>query len=224
MTSHIQAVVFDLDGTLIDSLPDLAAAVNHMLGEEGRAALGDDDIKPMIGDGAATLVQRAFDARGGLPGPGVAPYLQRFLDHYEPRSAELTRPWQGVPETLTALKARGLKLGVCTNKPTKATHDILRVLQLSHFFDVVVGGDDVPAIKPDPAHVHAVLDKLGALPSAAVMVGDSINDVLAGKAAGLAVIAMSFGYSRIPPMDLGADAVIDRFADLPAAMDRLQEE
>lgn len=221
MTSHIQAVVFDLDGTLIDSLPDLAAAVNQMLGEEGLTALDDDSIKPMIGDGAGMLVRRAFDARGGLPGPDVAPYLKRFLDLYEPRSAELTRPWQGVPETLAALKARGLKLGVCTNKPTKATHDILRVLHLSQYFDIVVGGDDVPAIKPNPGHVHAVLDKLGALPSAAVMVGDSINDVLAGKGAGLAVIAMSFGYSRIPPLELGADAVIDRFADLPSAMDGL---
>lgn len=221
MTTPIQAIVFDLDGTLIDSLPDLAAAVNIMLDEQGLAALPDDDIKPMIGDGAGMLVRRAFDARGGLPSPDVAPYLARFLALYEPRSAELTRPWQGVPETLAALKARGLKLGVCTNKPTKATHDILRILHLSDYFDVVVGGDDVPAIKPDPAHVHAVLDRLGVLPSAAVMVGDSINDVLAGKGAGLAVVAMSFGYSRIPPLELGADAVIDRFADLPGAIDGL---
>lgn len=175
----------------------------------------------MIGDGAATLVTRAFDARGGLPGPDVAPFLRNFLDHYEPHSTVLTRPWEGVRETLAELKARDIKLGVCTNKPTKATHDVLRVLELSHYFDVVVGGDDVPAIKPDPRHVTAVLDRLGALPSAAVMVGDSINDVLAGKGAGLKVVVTSFGYTRIPPHELGADAVIDRFEYLTKVIEAL---
>lgn len=221
MPHRFQAIVFDLDGTLIDSLPDLTGAVNRLLAEEGLAPLDPDDIKPMIGDGAGTLVRRVFDARGGLPGPDLAPYHSRFLAHYEPRSTELTRPWEGVPETLAALKAQGLKLGVCTNKPTKATHDVLRVLELSSFFDAVVGGDDVPDIKPDPAHVHATLDKLGVLPSAAVMVGDSINDVLAGKGAGLPVVVLSCGYSRIPPAELGADAVIDHFRDLPGAICRL---
>ena len=205
-----RAVVFDLDGTLIHSLPDLTAAVNDTLAEDGRAPLTEAEVGPMVGDGAHTLVERAFAARGGLPGP-VAPLLARFLGHYEPNATRLTRPFDGVVETLEHLKARGLVLAVCTNKPTAATHAILDELGLDHFFAVVVGGDDTPALKPDAAHVHTVLDRLGVSADEAVLVGDSINDVLAAKAAGVASIVVSFGYARTPARELGADLVVDDF-------------
>lgn len=206
-----RAVIFDLDGTLIHSLPDLTAAINHILAEEDRAPVTEAELGPMVGDGAHTLVERAFAARGGLPGADVAPLLARFLDFYEANATVLTRPFPQVVDTLIRLKAAGIVLAVCTNKPTAATREILRALDLEQYFAVVVGGDDTPALKPNPAHIDAVLDRLGLARDEAVMVGDSINDVLAAKGAGLPCIAVSFGYSRTPVSDLGADLVVDQF-------------
>lgn len=205
-----RAVLFDLDGTLIHSLPDLTVAVNRILAEEGRAPLTDAEVGPMVGDGAHTLVERAFAARGGLPGE-VAPLLRRFLDFYEANATVLTRPFPQVVDTLMRLKARGVLMAVCTNKPTAATLEILRALELDQFFAVVVGGDDTPALKPNPAHVDTTLDRLGVARDEAVFVGDSINDVLAAKGARLPCIVVSFGYSRTPVSELGADLVVDEF-------------
>lgn len=206
-----RAVIFDLDGTLIHSLPDLTAAINKTLVEHDRIPLSEAELGPMVGDGAHTLVERAFTARGGLPGPKVAPYLARFLEHYESNATVLTRPFPHVVETLARLKAKGIVLAVCTNKPTAATHHILAALGLDEYFAVVVGGDDVPALKPNPVHLHAVLDRLGINHDEAVMVGDSINDVLAAKGAGVLCIAVSFGYARTSVHELGADLVVDDF-------------
>ena len=222
MRHPLRAVLFDLDGTLIDSLPDIAAAVNRLLGATDRPPLSDAEIRMMIGDGASTLVERVFAARGGLPGP-VAPLLARFLAEYEPRAAEATRPFPGVAKTLTTLKASGLALGVCTNKPSGATTEVLTALGLAGFFAAVIGGDETPALKPDPRHVLAVLERLGVTADRAVLVGDSINDIKAARAAGLPTVAVSFGYTRIPPRQLGADVVIDHFDDLPRALAELAD-
>ena len=157
-----RAVLFDLDGTLIHSLPDLTVAVNFILDEHGRAPLTEADIGPMVGDGAHTLVERAFAARGGLPGE-VGPLLARFLEFYEANATVLTRPFPQVVDTLIRLKARGVALAVCTNKPTAATREILRALDMEQYFAVVVGGDDTPALKPNPVHVTTTLDRLGAV-------------------------------------------------------------
>ncbi|MBR9973811.1 phosphoglycolate phosphatase [Magnetospirillum sulfuroxidans] len=208
-----RAAIFDLDGTLIDSLPDLTTAINKTLADHGLPPLTTAQIAPMVGDGASTLVTRAFAAHG-LAAPPVEPVLQQFLTHYEPHAADQTKPWPGVIETLEYLRAKGLILAVCTNKPTKATHEILAALGLDHFFAVVVGGDDTPALKPNPAHINAVLDRLGVHHEEAVMIGDSINDVLAAKGANVPVVVLSFGYSRVPPHELGADLVVDDFAML----------
>lgn len=206
-----RAVVFDLDGTLIHSLPDLTAAINKILQEEGRAPLAEAEIGPMVGDGAHALVERAFTARGGLPGADAAPLLARFLDFYERNATVLTRPFPHVVETLERLKAKGIALAVCTNKPTAATKEILATLDLDRYFAVVVGGDDTPALKPNPVHLSTVLDRLGVAADEAVMVGDSINDVLAAKGANVTCIVVSFGYARVPAKDLGADLVVDDF-------------
>ncbi|WP_043743622.1 phosphoglycolate phosphatase [Paramagnetospirillum magneticum] len=214
MGMGLQAVLFDLDGTLIHSLPDLVAAVNRLLASEGRGALDDRTVMSFVGDGAGTLVMRAFTATGGMPGPKVEPYLDRFLADYEPRSAESTRPWPGVPETLADLKAAGLTLAVCTNKPSRATAEILAALDLGRWFDLVVGADDAPAIKPDPAHVTCILDRLGVAADRAVMVGDSANDIVSARAAGVRSVALSFGYCHGPVAELGADWVIDDFRQL----------
>ncbi len=205
-----RAAIFDLDGTLIHSLPDLTVAVNQILAEEGRQPVTDAEVGPMVGDGAHTLVERAFAARGGLPG-AVGPLLDRFLEFYEAHATVLTRPFPQVVETLARLKSRGVALAVCTNKPTAATLEILEALDLAQYFAVVVGGDDTPALKPNPVHIETVLNRLGVGRDEAVMVGDSINDVLAAKGAGLPCIAVSFGYARVPATELGADLVVDEF-------------
>lgn len=210
MRAAKRAAIFDLDGTLIHSLPDLVVAINHILAAEGRDPITEAELGPMVGDGAHTLVERAFAARGGLPGE-VGPYLERFLAFYEANATVLTRPFPHVVETLGRLKAKGILLAVCTNKPTAATHEILRALELDQFFAVVVGGDDTPALKPNPAHIDTVLDRLGMRRDEAVMVGDSINDVLAAKGAQVPCIVVGFGYSRTPVADLGADLVVDDF-------------
>ena len=221
MGGSVRAVLFDLDGTLIHSLPDLVAAVNRMLAGQGRAPLESEAVKAMVGDGADALVARAFAASGGLPGPDVGPFLDGFLANYEPRSAETTVPWPGVVETLAELKRRGLTLAVCTNKPSRATAEVLASLDLARFFDLVVGADDAPALKPDPAHVTVILDRLGVSAAEAVMVGDSRNDVLAARQAGVRTVVLSFGYAHGPVAELGADMVIDHFGDLIEVLRRL---
>ncbi len=220
-TCSLPAVVFDLDGTLIDSLPDLCAAVNRLLTREGRRALAPAEVRPMIGDGAARLVARAFAATGAPRSDDVPALTQGFLDIYEAMVAVETRPFPHVVEALETLRAEGFRLGICTNKPHRPTLDLLAALDLKRHFDAVVGGDSLPVRKPDPRHVAATLAALGTDARRAVAVGDSPNDVAAAHAAGVPVIAVSFGYSRVPPADLGADILVDSFRDVPAAIRRL---
>ncbi|MBL8672036.1 MAG: phosphoglycolate phosphatase [Alphaproteobacteria bacterium] len=221
-----QAVLFDLDGTLIDSAPDLQAAVNRLLLAMERRPLDIDQVKAMIGDGAAKLVERAMAASGAAATAEALPELvQRFMRLYTGSNAvQRTTAYAGVPETLAALGARGLKLAVCTNKPYRATMGILSALKLTDHFAEVVGGDSLAQRKPDPAPARHLLEKLGVGAEAAVMVGDSANDVATGRGAGLACIAVSWGYSAVPPERLGADRVVDRFADIPAAIAALERE
>ncbi len=208
-----EAVVFDLDGTLVDTAPDLGGALNRLLAEYGRPGLPLADIRHMIGDGAAKLVERGFSASGGYPDdPGLL--VSRFLTLYEQGIADLSRPFDGVAEALDRLGAAGLRLGVCTNKPSIPTQQVLSALDLERRFAAVAGGDG-PARKPDPRHLLGVIERLGARAENTVMVGDSANDVAAARAAGTPVIVVTFGYTVIPARELGADAVIESFAELP---------
>jgi phosphoglycolate phosphatase len=218
IASRPRAVLFDLDGTLIDSLPDLTAAVNRMLESWDRPSLSAEAVKALVGGGAETLVAGIFLETGGPVEASIPDLLARFMADYEPRSAESTRPWPGVIEVLARLKKLGIALAVCTNKPSRATAEVLDKLDLARFFDVVVGADDTPALKPDPVHVRVILDRLGLSETQAVMVGDSLNDIAAAKAAGVATVAVSFGYAHGPVADLGADLIIDDYHDLPKAL------
>lgn len=215
----VKAVVFDLDGTLVDSAPDLQAALNRLLAEEGRRSLALADVTGMVGDGAASLVERGFAATGAVvAGPALDALIVRFLADYEANACVATRPFPGVLDALDRLKARGMALGVCTNKPAAATREVLAGVGLASYFACVVGGDSVPgARKPDPRPVWAVLKGLGVSSAHAVVVGDSANDVAAAHAAGLPAIVVATGYARVPPETLGAELVIDGFAQLPAA-------
>ena len=213
-------LVFDLDGTLIDSAPDLRAALNEMLRERGRAPLSLAQVRQMIGDGAAALVARALAASGADPA-AAADALPRFLQLYEADAVRLTRPYPGVPETLAALRRRGYRTAICTNKPQHATHTVLEGLGLLALFDGIAGGDRFAVKKPDPGHLLGLIGALGGAPDRAVMIGDGENDAAAAHGAGVPLVLMRYGYARVDPASLAADALLDRFDDLPAALDRL---
>lgn len=209
--NDIRTILFDLDGTLVDSAPDLIGALDTLMVEHGRAPIGLAEGRAMIGDGAARLVERGFAARGGPPAPLPA-LVASFVATYEGRLTRATRAFDGVAATLETLVARGLVLGVCTNKPDRATRVLLEALDLARFFSAVVGGDSVR--KPDPDPVNRCLAALGGARAQALFVGDSPVDLAAARAARLPVVLVSFGYTSVPARTLGADRVIDSFAEL----------
>jgi phosphoglycolate phosphatase len=214
-----RAIVFDLDGTLVDSAPDIQDAINAVLGEEKRAEVGLSRVIGMIGDGAEQLVAQAFAESGARPeGAALRHLLSRFLARYEAYPARLSKPFPGVVTELDRLRRDGYRLGVCTNKPDRLTEVVLRTLDLAIYFHAVVGPDAVERRKPDPAHMHATLRALGVGPDMAVMVGDGLNDVRIAQAAGMPCVCVTFGYAHQPPATLGADVLIDHFSELPAAL------
>ena len=200
----------------MDSLPDLQAALNGMLGELRRRRLGRDEVREMIGDGSRALVERALAATGTMTDFEAA--HERFRQFYEAAPTRLSRLYPKVAETLALLRASGARLGVCTNKPQRATLAVLKGFGLEDHFDVVLGGDAVAFRKPDPRHLLAALDHLGAGTGEAVMIGDNENDYAAAQAAGIPVLLMRYGYLRVPAESLRPDAWLDEFADIPQAV------
>jgi phosphoglycolate phosphatase len=216
------ALVFDLDGTLVDTAPDLHAHLNAMLAELGRSGLPLEEIRPMIGDGARALLRRGLEASGGLPdGADLDQLFLRFLARYTADPVRFGALYDGVLPLVRNLARDGVRLGVCTNKAQAPSVRILELLGLAPYFGSVIGGDVLPVRKPDAGHIGAVLEQLGVPDRRAIMVGDSANDLLAARAAGIPCILMSFGYTPVPARDLGADLVIDAFAELPDALSRL---
>jgi phosphoglycolate phosphatase len=212
----------DLDGTLIDSATDLAGALNMLLREEGLRTLDIDAVKQMIGDGAAKLVERGLTAVGSPPVSDSAPMVRRFLAHYAGAETAHTVPYPGVPETLRSLRDAGWRLGIVTNKPEAPTRAILDALNLTPLFDAIGGGDSFAVRKPHPGHPLGVLKLMGATPDKAIMVGDNAHDVAAAHAAGMLAVAVSYGYPRMDPEQLGADRLIHTFSDLPHALHELR--
>lgn len=214
-------LVFDLDGTLIDSAPDMTRVLNRTLAHFGRPSLTEAQVRTMVGDGSANLVRSAFAATGTpLDAEELPPVLTHYLDTYY-EDSEPPRPYPGVPETLRAFAGQGIRLGLCTNKPERISRKLVDIMGLSGLFGAIAGGDTLPVKKPDAKHLAWVLDALGG--GRAAMVGDNGNDVKAARAVGIPVVAMSYGYPRMPVEDLGADLILDHFAELPAALDRLAE-
>ncbi|MFO7482042.1 phosphoglycolate phosphatase [Oceanibaculum nanhaiense] len=216
------ALAFDLDGTLIDSAPDLCAALNRLLTELDRPPVTLAQVKGFIGDGVRLLVGRALTATGDeAPEDETARHVARFLDIYEAIPATPAQLYPGVDETLARLKADGFRLGLCTNKPQQATDILLPQLGLGGVFDCVVGGDALPVRKPDAGHLQAVLDRLGGIRADSAMIGDNENDAAVAAGCGVPFIAMAYGYPRVPVAELGAALVLERFADLPDALKTL---
>lgn len=210
-------LLFDLDGTLVDTLSDLTNALNEALRERGYAPLSPHEVKPMIGDGMPMLLARGFSARGGDAAEARA-IQPRFIEIYEACANQLSRPYPGVPETLRTLRAQGFATAVCTNKPHHATGEVLRGMGLDRLFDGFAGGDRFAVKKPDPGHLIGLVDALGGDPGRAAMIGDSENDALSARAAAMRLILMRYGYARSDPGGLGADCVLDRFDELPRAL------
>jgi phosphoglycolate phosphatase len=214
-------VVFDLDGTLVDTAPDLCAALNHALEVLGRPGVPADDVRHMVGHGARKLLERGLAATGevspALVEAGVAP----FLAFYAASIAVGSRPYPGVEAALDVLAAAGCTLAICTNKPAALSVALVTALGWDGRFAANLGFDSVPAAKPDPGHLFATIAAAGGDAASTVFVGDSITDTTTGRAAGVPVVAVSFGFSDRPAAELGADLVIDHYSALVPALQTL---
>jgi phosphoglycolate phosphatase len=213
-------LLFDLDGTLVNNLPDLASALNDILKERGYAPLFEQEVRSMLGDGIAGVLVRGFAARG-LGRAEAMETLPRFISIYEANAMSLSRPYPEVRETLAALRSRGYTIGLCTNKPQRATLEVLRGFKLEELFDGVAGGDRFGAKKPNPGHLLGLIRELGARVEHTAMIGDSENDAAAAHAAALPLFLMRYGYAQKDPGTLGAVRVLDRFDELPEALEAL---
>jgi|SRR5579871_330 len=214
------ALVFDLDGTLIDTAPDLAVATNAVLAAEGRQAVSLDLLRHMVGFGARSLILQAFAATGDPAADADMPrFLDLFLAHYRANIAVRSRAFPGVEETLADLRSRGTKLAVLTNKPDGLARLLLSELKLARHFDAIFGAGARPYTKPDPRLFGDVLSALGA--QSGIMIGDSVTDVATARNAGAKVILVSYGYTPEPAASLGADGVTEDFAAIPALAAKL---
>jgi phosphoglycolate phosphatase len=210
-------VIFDLDGTLADTSPDLLGATNAVLASCGRPLLDLAHLRHMVGFGARALIAQAMEASGSPVTEVEMPSLvEVFLSHYRAHIADGTKLFPGVADTLETLTARGARLGVLTNKPQELTDMLLPRLNIDGLFASVYGAGRKVYTKPDPRIFHDVVTDCGG--GAAVMVGDSITDLSTARAAGVPCILMSYGFSPVPASQLGADIVLDDFAGLPASL------
>jgi phosphoglycolate phosphatase len=211
------ALIFDLDGTLADTAPDLLGATNAVLLARGRAEMDLDHLRHMVGFGARALIAQAMEASGApVTESEMPPLVEIFLAHYRGHIADGSRLFPGVIETLGALKAGRARLAVLTNKPQELTDPLLPLLGLDGLFDAVYGAGRKLYTKPDPRIFHDVVEECGGGP--AVMIGDSITDLNTARAARVPCVLVSYGFTPVPAKDLGADAVIDDFAQLPDAL------
>jgi phosphoglycolate phosphatase len=215
------ALIFDLDGTLADTSPDLLGATNAVLAARGRPLLDLAHLRHMVGFGARALIAQAMEASGTpVTDEEMPPLVDIFIAHYRSHIADGTRLFPGVPETLAALKARGARLGVLTNKPQELTDLLMPRLGLQDMFAAVYGAGRQSYTKPDPRIFHEVVTDCGGAPG--VMIGDSITDLNTARAADAPCILFSYGFTPVPAADLGADAVLDDFAALPGALEDLK--
>ena len=225
MTSRMTPdLIFDLDGTLVDTAPDLLEATNEVLRAQGRTPIDPATLHHMVGFGVRSLITQAFSATGEEVRVEEMPRLEAiFLEHYRAHLADFSRPFPGVEKTLAKLRDSGARLGVLTNKPHEMALPLLKTLGLSEFFSAIYGAGFRPYVKPDPRIFHEVVADL--MPESrggrAVMIGDSVTDLQTARAANVPCVLMTYGYTPVPAATLGADAVLDHFIELPETVRRL---
>ena len=212
----LQGLIFDLDGTMLDSAPDVRQALNSMLETHGRRALTLDEVESMSGDGLLPQLQRALAATGAEE-PHPMNYFQEFIAAYRSLKPDPAQIYPDVRATLEYYFQHGVKLGVCTNKQEAATYRLLEQLDLKKYFEFIAGGDTFSTHKPNPDHVYGVICALDVPRENCVMIGDSPNDVIASHGAGIPCIAVAHGYA-LDAKELGADAVIEGYAELEGAL------
>jgi phosphoglycolate phosphatase len=218
-----QTIAFDLDGTLVDSAPDLLAALNFVLGESGIAPIEEARMRSLVGGGARLMIERGLAVRGVQAKKEMVDRMfADFLTFYERHIADRSRPFPGAAEMLDTLSAQDANLIVVTNKIERYAKQLLEVLGLAPRFSLIAGPDTFGIRKPDPAHLLRAVESAGGTHPHIVMVGDSATDVATARAAAVPVIAVSFGYREGTVESLGADHVVDRLDEIPALLTRLQ--
>jgi phosphoglycolate phosphatase len=215
-------IVFDLDGTLIDTAPDLIDTLNFILAQNGLPPVPPGDARPLIGGGAHGMIEEALVLEGGDAARADLDTLYaKFVAHYAAHIADRSRPFPGVEPVLDGLAAAGHRLAVCTNKLEWLSKRLLDILGLSRRFAAICGQDTFGVQKPDPQIFRSTVLRAGGEPERAIMVGDSITDIRTARAAKVPVIAVDFGYTDIPVAKLGPDRIISSFAQLPGAISDL---
>ena len=215
-------IVFDLDGTLVDTAPDLSAATNHALGLVGLAPITIAQLHPFIGHGSKAMIDAGFRLHNVVPSADELTRLHdRFLEFYADNVAVGSRPFEGVPELLDTLLAAGARLAVCTNKVERLSKLLLRELILESKFAAIAGRDTFAMFKPAPGHLLGTIELVGGRPDKAVMVGDSEVDIATAAAANVPSIGVTFGYTPRPVAEFGPDAVIDHYREFPAALEKV---
>lgn len=220
-----EALLFDLDGTLIDSVPDLAAATNELLAQDNLQPLSVDAVRAMIGNGVKKLVERAYAAaQSPVDGEALDAANDRMMTIYGRHLTGQTTLMSGALDVVAAYHQAGVRIAVVTNKPEAFTHELIKHFGFDAMVDVVVGGDTGPERKPAPDMLEHALAVMGVAAGKAIMVGDSPADIDSAKAAGVSSIAVRGGYTNIPVEELGADILIDSLKDLPQAITSLKSK
>lgn len=215
-------VVFDLDGTLVDTAPDLINAANHVLGGVGLGPVPGSVLRPFISFGSKRMIVEGLAFHGRtMPGADIDGLWQLFLAYYADNIAVDSQPFPHAVDVLGRLTGSGVRLAVCTNKLEGLSRQLLGTLDLADRFGAICGRDTFPVCKPHPEHLRGAIARAGGDPACAVMIGDSDTDVDTARAAGIPFVGVSFGYTGTPMRDLGPDVLIDSFAELPAALARL---
>jgi phosphoglycolate phosphatase len=215
-------IVFDLDGTLVDTAPDLINALNFILDREGLPAVPLASARNMIGAGARKLIERGLELEGRAASvPDITRLTADFIDYYAAHIADASRPFDGLEAALDELAERGYRLAVCTNKLEWLSKRLLDELGLSPRFAAICGADTFGVAKPDPAILRQTIARAGGNPSVAIMVGDAGTDIGVARRTGVPVIGVSFGYTDVPMADLKPDRLIAHMGELPDAVDDL---
>src|SRR5882757_8029315 len=217
-----RTVVFDLDGTLVDTAPDLIAALNHVLAREGLPPVPLQSARAMIGAGARKLIERGLELEGRAAGTAdITRLTSDFIDYYAAHIADASRPFDGLEGALDQLEAQGYRFAVCTNKLEWLSKLLLEQLGLSSRFSAICGADTFGISKPDPAILQQTIARAGGQLSSAIMVGDAGPDIGVARRAGVPVIGVEFGYTEVPIADLKPDRLIKHMRELPAAVQSL---